>query len=67
MSIIADAARAALKKAIALAPDSWMPGGGPDPLITHKHGLIGSQIPRVDGPLKYGVRRVSRQNSPLPT
>ena len=27
-----------LKKAIALAPDSWMPGGKPDPLIQRQHG-----------------------------
>ena len=39
MSIIeAQAARSGrrpggMKKAIALAPDSWMPGGKPDPLI----------------------------------
>lgn len=43
-------------KAIAAAPDSWMPGGTPDPLITHKHGhkgqLLGAPVSRVDGPLK---------------
>src|ERR1700721_248615 len=38
--------------AIALAPDGWIPGGHPDPLIYHKHGLIGASISRVDGPLK---------------
>ncbi len=59
MSIIADAAAAAqgaaqavMKKAIELAPDSWLPGGKPDPLIRHKHGLIGAPISRIDGPLK---------------
>ena len=41
-----------MKKAVELAPDSWMPGGKPDPLIRHKHGLIGAPISRVDGPLK---------------
>ncbi|WP_419808069.1 xanthine dehydrogenase family protein molybdopterin-binding subunit [Sphingomonas sp.] len=41
-----------MKKALALAPDSWMPGGVPDPLIEHKHGLIGAQVSRIDGPLK---------------
>jgi xanthine dehydrogenase YagR molybdenum-binding subunit len=41
-----------MKKAIALAPDSSIPGGIPDPLIEHKHGLIGTQVSRVDGPLK---------------
>ena len=52
MSIIKDTAQAAMKKAVQLAPDSWVPGGRPDPLITHKHGLIGAPISRLDGPLK---------------
>ncbi len=52
MSIIKDAAQAVIKKAVEIAPDSWMPGGHPDPLIDHKHGLIGSPISRLDGPLK---------------
>ena len=41
-----------VKKAVALAPDRWMPGGKPDPLIGHEHGLIGTSVSRVDGPLK---------------
>ncbi len=41
-----------MKKAIELAPDSWMPGGKPDPLIARKHGLIGAPVSRLDGPLK---------------
>ena len=52
MSIIQDAAQAVMKKAVQLAPDSWLPGGQPDPLIEHKHGLIGTQVSRLDGPLK---------------
>jgi xanthine dehydrogenase YagR molybdenum-binding subunit len=52
MSIITDAAQAVMKKAVEIAPDSWMPGGHPDPLIDHKHGLIGAPISRLDGPLK---------------
>jgi xanthine dehydrogenase YagR molybdenum-binding subunit len=52
MSIIKDAAQAVLKKAVEIAPDSWMPGGQPDPLIERKHGLIGAPISRIDGPLK---------------
>lgn len=59
MSIVADAKQAmqelmqgAMAKAVALAPDSWMPGGVPDPLIRHKHGHIGKPISRIDGPLK---------------
>jgi xanthine dehydrogenase YagR molybdenum-binding subunit len=46
------AAQAAMKKAIALAPDSWLPGGRPDPLIRQQHGLIGAPVSRLDGPLK---------------
>ncbi|WP_374942065.1 xanthine dehydrogenase family protein molybdopterin-binding subunit [Sphingomonas sp.] len=39
-------------KAVPLAPDSWIPGGTPDPLIRHQHGLIGTPVSRRDGPLK---------------
>ena len=42
----------AMAKLVPLAPDSWIPGGVPDPLITHKHGLIGTPVSRLDGPLK---------------
>ncbi|MDM0078062.1 xanthine dehydrogenase family protein molybdopterin-binding subunit [Variovorax sp. J2P1-59] len=52
MSIIQETVQAVMKKAIAVAPDAWMPGGKPDPLIEHKGGLIGAPISRVDGPLK---------------
>lgn len=41
-----------MAKAVALAPDSWMPGGKPDPLIRHQHGHIGKPLSRLDGPLK---------------
>ena len=44
--------KAAMQKAVPLAPDSWIPGGAPDPLIRHKHGLIGTAVSRIDGPLK---------------
>ena len=63
MSILGDAAataqgaaQAVMKKAIELAPDSWLPGGKPDPLMHHKHGLIGAPISRIDGPLKVQGR-----------
>ena len=52
MSIIKDTAMAVLTKAVQLAPDSWMPGAHLDPLIEHKHGLIGASISRLDGPVK---------------
>ncbi|MDR6126543.1 xanthine dehydrogenase YagR molybdenum-binding subunit [Sphingomonas sp. SORGH_AS802] len=42
----------ALEKLVPLAPDSWIPGGKPDPLIARKHGLIGQPVSRLDGSLK---------------
>ncbi|NKJ49293.1 dehydrogenase [Burkholderia sp. SG-MS1] len=56
MSILKDTMQAVMKKAIALAPDSFIPGGEPDPLIRHKHGLIGAPVSRIDGPLKVSGR-----------
>jgi xanthine dehydrogenase YagR molybdenum-binding subunit len=47
MSII----QKAMQTAIRLAPESWLPGGTPDPL-THKHGSIGKPVSRIDGRLK---------------
>jgi xanthine dehydrogenase YagR molybdenum-binding subunit len=59
MSIIKDAKQVAqgamqgaMAKAVALAPDSWVPGGTPDPLIRRQHGHIGKPVSRLDGPLK---------------
>ena len=52
MSVISDVAKAAIMKAIKLAPDTWVPGGEPDPLIKDSRGLIGGSISRLDGPLK---------------
>jgi xanthine dehydrogenase YagR molybdenum-binding subunit len=46
------AAQAVLQKAVQTAPDSWMPGGRPDPLILQQHGHVGRPISRLDGPLK---------------
>jgi xanthine dehydrogenase YagR molybdenum-binding subunit len=71
MSIIEDAAHLAqgatqsvMKKPVQLAPDSWIPGGVPDPLIQHKHGLLGTQVSRLDGPLKVkGAARFSAEFS----
>ena len=42
----------AMGKLVPLAPDSWIPGGVPDPLIAHQHGKIGTPVSRLDGPLK---------------
>ncbi len=52
MSRFGNVAQSAVKKAVALAPDRWMPGGTPDPLIGREQGLIGAPVSRVDGPLK---------------
>src|ERR1700689_256605 len=41
----------AMKTAVRLAPESWLPGGKPDPLM-NKHGLIGKPVSRIDGLLK---------------
>ncbi|WP_182422112.1 xanthine dehydrogenase family protein molybdopterin-binding subunit [Aureimonas sp. ME7] len=50
--LIQGAVQAVVKKAIALAPESWIPGGQPDPLPREKHGLVGASVSRIDGPLK---------------
>jgi len=65
MPILQDAMAAVMKKAIALAPDSFIPGGKPDPLIRHKHGLIGASISRIDGPLKVSGRATFAAEFPL--
>ncbi len=53
MNIIQETVQTVMKKAIALAPDTWMPGGKPDPLIARENqGLIGAPISRLDGPVK---------------
>lgn len=62
MSIVKDAAQAVMKKVVEIAPDSWMPGGHPDPLIERKDGLIGAPISRIDGPLKvHGQARFAAE------
>ncbi len=46
------AAQGLMKKAVELAPDSWIPGGNPDPLIRQQHGHVGKPVSRLDGPVK---------------
>jgi xanthine dehydrogenase YagR molybdenum-binding subunit len=65
MSIIKDAVQTVMKKAVALAPDSFIPGGKPDPLILHKHGLIGAAVSRIDGPLKVAGQATFAAEFPL--
>jgi len=50
--VVQGVVQGAMAKLVPLAPDSWIPGGSPDPLIARKHGLIGSPVSRLDGPLK---------------
>lgn len=38
------AMQAVMKKAVEVAPDRWMPGGVPDPLIDAKHGHVGRSV-----------------------
>lgn len=72
MSIVGDAAEAAkglvqsaMKKALEVAPDGWMPGGTPDPLIRHQHGHVGRPVSRIDGPLKVqGAARFAAEFAP---
>jgi xanthine dehydrogenase YagR molybdenum-binding subunit len=65
MSGVREAVQAVMKKAIALAPDSFIPGGKPDPLIRHKHGLIGAPVSRIDGPLKVAGKAPFAAEFPL--
>jgi len=45
-------AQKVMKKAVEAAPDGWLPGGQPDPLIEQRDGLVGTSVSRLDGPLK---------------
>lgn len=54
----------AMTKLVPLAPDGWIPGGVPDPLIRRQHGLIGTPVSRLDGPLK--VRGAARFAAEVP-
>jgi xanthine dehydrogenase YagR molybdenum-binding subunit len=55
----------AMKTAVRLAPESWLPGGKPDPLMD-KHGLIGKPVSRIDGPLKVQGQARFAAEVPLP-
>jgi xanthine dehydrogenase YagR molybdenum-binding subunit len=52
MSTIEDASRARTDTPVGLAQPSFVTGGAPDPVSRDKHGLIGTQVSRVDGLLK---------------
>jgi xanthine dehydrogenase YagR molybdenum-binding subunit len=40
------------RPAVPIAPEDWTPKASPDPVLRAKHGLIGAQVSRLDGPLK---------------
>jgi xanthine dehydrogenase YagR molybdenum-binding subunit len=72
MSIFEDAKQTAqgliqagMAKAVAMAPDSWIPGGHPDPLIFEKHGHVGKSVSRLDGPLKVSGKAPFAAEFPL--
>ncbi|PEQ11891.1 dehydrogenase [Novosphingobium sp. PC22D] len=72
MSIFDDAKQAAqglvqagMAKAVALAPDSWVPGGKPDPLIRQRHGAIGKPVSRLDGALKVSGKATFAAEFPV--
>ncbi len=65
MNIIQEAGQAVMKKAVELAPDAWIPGGKPDPLIAREDGLVGRPTPRVDGAAKVrGEARFAAEFAP---
>ncbi len=66
MSALKTAAMNLMKKAVEAAPDSWIPGGKPDPLITHKHGLIGAPVSRLDGRFKVTGTATFAAEFPIP-
>ncbi|MET0314371.1 MAG: xanthine dehydrogenase family protein molybdopterin-binding subunit [Hansschlegelia sp.] len=51
MSRIQNTVIGAVRTAIGWTPESWLPGGTPDPLIG-RNAAIGRQASRIDGPLK---------------
>lgn len=52
MSIVQKIGQSVMKKTAELAPEAWLSGGRPDPLIERKHTLVGAPESRIDGPLK---------------
>lgn len=57
--------QAGIAKAVAMAPDSWIPGGELDPLIRERHGHVGRPVSRIDGPLKVSGKAPFAAEFPL--
>lgn len=49
---IQKAGQAIMQKAVVLAPDRYVTGGKPDPLVASDDPLIGAPLSRLDGPAK---------------
>jgi xanthine dehydrogenase YagR molybdenum-binding subunit len=59
MSIVQDTVQKVMQTAARLAPDAWVPGGKPDPLIERQGApgeVIGTPVSRIDGPAKVQGR-----------
>jgi len=63
---IQKAGQAAMQKAVEHAPDRFIPGGRPDPLIESSDPLLGAPLSRVDGPLKVRGEAKFCAEFPLP-
>ena len=63
MSKIQNVVIGTVRTALGYVPGSWLPGGTPDPLA-EKRVTLGSQVARVDGPLK--VRGEARFAGEIP-
>ena len=68
---VMSAAQGVMEKAVEHAPDSWIPGGTPDPLsrpipeARRQHGQLGTPVSRIDGPLKVqGSARFAAEFAP---
>src|SRR4029077_120554 len=63
MSKLQNAIVGGVRSVLSQVPAGWLPGGTPDPLID-KRVSLGTQQPRVDGPIK--VRGAARFAAEVP-
>lgn len=66
MSLLSKAAQTVFQTAVEKAPDTWLPGGHPDPLIRAKHGSIGEPVSRLDGEFKVTGTATFSAEFPIP-
>ena len=62
---IQKAGQAMMQKAIVHAPDRFITGGAPDPMIDSSDPLIGAPLPRLDGPAKVTGQATFAAEFPL--